>query len=576
MKLLFLSAFFPLFAHYTPITLSEEGLKRRVEAHLIIEDQKAAYRELIRALKIAPQSLELNQLFIKVASLNGDWDLALKQFELLDQTRFQPHEKRAILENIAWGVILQSENSSQIASHGTSLLGAFFTQDLRGTLAISRALESTNEMIRALAVSCAAKYGDSMLTETFLRMLRKEKSQFVRRALIQAFGELNLKEAAPYLEMLLERNDLDPHDRGLIYQALVRMYETIDEKSLKELFVSKRIFLRVLGCQIVIYLKAYSEIDSLIGLLEDPSLEVRLQALFALTLFPNSELKDKYPQIQQAAGKKPLQSELMTLSMGIRLKDQAARERIKKHLFSSDEKTQRLAAAVLSFSGQNAREDMQMALKKIQDPFAKATLAKGLISQRTKTQKASKVLSQFLSNTHEFIMLDSEGPPLFQTLAPSHLRHTPFMPRYPEFIDHRTRLELYSLLMIVGYKKAEVEIKEFLRGGHFSIGAQAMVTLIEESTTHSLEYLLDFLEDKDPEVQLKAALALALVAKDSRATQTLCQLYKKEDHQTKLMILEALAAIGSEEALPLLIEALKENFHLIRVAAATAIIKSCH
>jgi len=81
------------------------------------------------------------------------------------------------------------------------------------------------------------------------------------------------------------------------------------------------------------------------------------------------------------------------------------------------------------------------------------------------------------------------------------------------------------------------------------------------------------LKEKDPNVRLQAALALAFLAKDETLQEPLQSFYKKADRDQKLHILEALGRIGDDTTYQFYLDALKSPSQVLRVVAAASFIQ---
>jgi HEAT repeat protein len=73
--------------------------------------------------------------------------------------------------------------------------------------------------------------------------------------------------------------------------------------------------------------------------------------------------------------------------------------------------------------------------------------------------------------------------------------------------------------------------------------------------------------------RFQAALILAGLGGDPSAIKILQSAYPKVDREMKMHILEAIANIGDQSSIPFLISVLDEPFQILRVVAASALIK---
>jgi HEAT repeat protein len=204
------------------------------------------------------------------------------------------------------------------------------------------------------------------------------------------------------------------------------------------------------------------------------------------------------------------------------------------------------------------------------DPLVKMNLALGLIGERRCLEEASNVLYEML-HKETLLMWDQSSP--FRLLAKSDLHHREQIPNYPKMVDQMVRLELLNVLAILRHPKAQEAIKAYLKTHTFGVTGVAVAVLMEEGDDEALELAKSLLQDKDVDIRVQAAFILAMMGNDPVAVKVLQEAYPEMAREMKIQILEAIGQVGDRESIPFLIEILKEPFQILRVAAASAMIR---
>ncbi len=157
-------------------TSSETMSCQRIKLFFLLKDPQGALETCNSAIAQFPQSLEIKKLYLQALSQSGHSLYALQLWEDIKSELSDAKERSRIQEYIAWGILSTGESSSQIAIKNFSLFNSFQTQDARVSEMILHALNSSNALERALAVKLAAKYGDTLLHQFIIKLLRTEKS----------------------------------------------------------------------------------------------------------------------------------------------------------------------------------------------------------------------------------------------------------------------------------------------------------------------------------------------------------------------------------------------------------------
>lgn len=209
------------------------------------------------------------------------------------------------------------------------------------------------------------------------------------------------------------------------------------------------------------------------------------------------------------------------------------------------------------------------------DPFVKVNLALGLIGQRVDIKAAADVVYEMLANQKDpLLMWDEIGH--FRTLAPSVLSHVEQIPNYPKVVDQMVRLELLNVLCIVNHPEAPEAVRKYLKNESWGITGVAASVLMEEGDEEALALVKNLLTDEDPQIRVQAAFILAMMGSDPAALKVLQEAYPRMPREIKIQILEAMGQIGNLETVPFLVEVLKEPFQLVKVVAASSIVRCLH
>jgi HEAT repeat protein len=125
----------------------------------------------------------------------------------------------------------------------------------------------------------------------------------------------------------------------------------------------------------------------------------------------------------------------------------------------------------------------------------------------------------------------------------------------------------------VKYSKAKQTLREFLKNQVGKVPNFAAATLLEEGDEEEVALVKELLNDPDERIRLQAAFILALRGREVSALKVLKEAYPHADREMKIHILEAIAQIGDRESIPFLLEIFKEPFQVMRIIAASALIK---
>ncbi len=565
----------------TPLAVNiptvEEGV-RRVQAHLLIDDASSALRDAETLAQQFPDSLEAGSAFVEALAASGMQIQALDEWNRLSLRYPSLLGERHLLEEISWGILKKELGSTQYSVRLAALIGSYLTRDVRALPVLLRMMRDSNAMIRSVAVQMATAYGDAPLKDEIGRMMTEEKVWIVQMEVIRAAGMLKMKTVLPKLQQLVQSEKAMIEERYTAIEALLHITDKIEPEEVARLSRSSRAGLRHFACAIATHFKMEEAKEDMLKLLSDTHPDVRVAALNALGLFyRNTMTKEQLQEVLKNRLEESDSRVAITAAWVAQLVDPALGTPVfQKWLQSNLPENRRLAAAALAATGDRGAALSIEVLKTSTDPYVRANVALGILGQRTEVKLASDCIYEFLMSEKKMWMWDSRLNPLFQILAPSHVRHIDQIPNYPEAIDQMTRLNLVSLLAMVEDPRAVSALKNFLHSRKWQITGVAAATLLQEGDETSLELVRELLEDTDPQIRLQACLVLAMYGKDETVLKDLQGAYAGADFEMKLHILEALGSIGSTASFSFLVGVLREPFPLLRVAGAAALIQGIH
>lgn len=564
--------FFFIFLPFIIFGSLDDSLKK-IENHFLLEDYEGALKEIKEAKKNYPNEKKITKVAIRALSEMGDEEgalLALKGFTV-DELK----EDLSVLEDLAWGILKKGTLSSQYSTKLSSLIGVYFTRDARAVFVIRSMLRDSNAILRAVALQLSCSYKDELLIREVEGLFENEKDYFVRLEVLKAIGHLGLKNKERELKEILKNDKASFEERALSTEALISIYDKIDVDELNILLKSPYSGFRILGAELAAHFKIKEAGPEIKRLAFDARYDVRMAALNSIALFykdifSKEELKSLLDKTYKDTN--PFVA-ITAAYVGLPF-DKEAKIFLKKWLSDPYAENRRFAAGAIAHAGAYGKELSRYALNKSKDDFVRANVAIGLIGQREELKKCSNVIYDFVKNKKLMWMWEENG--IFQVLAPSALKHIEQLPNYPEAIDQVVSLNLLSLLAMLDDPRAQDAIKSFLTKKSWGITGLAAITLLQEGDEDSLSLLRTLLKDKDKNVRIQAALALAIIGKDKSGLPILESAYFESPHEMKLSIIEAIGRIGGKESFPFLLKVLEEPFQILRVAAASAIIQTAN
>lgn len=564
----------PCFLLAAPGITEDEGI-RRVQAHLLIEDNDAALQEAQELFDSFPGSHAVGEAYIEALAANGFETAALNIWNALSLKDPNLIEDHHLIEELSWGVLRKGLASNQYAIRLSALIGAYLTRDVRAVKILLQMMRDSNAVIRSVAVQMAGGFADAPLKDEIVRLIADEKIWFVRLELIKAAGVLRMKELSFKLKEILSNEKNTFEERQLAIEALVNIYDKISLEEIQSLAKNNRAGMRQLACQLTTHFNLKEARDVILQLALDSHPDVRVAALNAIGLVYLDEAETntiKEVIIRSLDDLHPAVS--ITAAWVATLIDPALGEPAFLRWIESDlAENRRLAAGALAATGGRSIALGKRILEVSIDPYVQVNVAMGLIGQRIEVKRCCDIIYDFLMKEKRMWMWDNRTNPLFQVLVPSQVRHIDQIPNYPEAVDQMTRLNLVSLLALVEDARAQDALKSFLQKKNWGITGVAAAMLLKEGDLGAMDVVHNLLEDPDPNVRLQACLVLSMLGHDENMVFDLQKAYVQSDHERKLHILEALSQIGSAESLPFLVGVLEEPFQVLRVAAAACIIQ---
>ena len=540
---------------------------RDIEASLFIQDGKGALKRARKAKEIWPNSKEVQAAYIQSLVSMEEESFAFSSY--LD-FRKNFEEDWDLLEKIAWGVIQKGIKSSQYQVQIISLLGAFFTQDVEAVKIMQKMMNSPHTMIRALAMQLSCYYGDDVLAMEIVKRLSTESSWHVRVELIKAIGKFRIKEQISYLENILQTAEFSFEEKKAAVESICELYDDLSLEKLALLAKDERAFFRILASHAIGHFKKKEAKNILVSLFHDQRPDVRASALnaYALTFFGEKEenvlleklMHDTHPEVA------------ITASWILFLQNPTQEHLLERWLNSSSGKKRLLAAAAVAAAGERGVKIAKKMIRNSEDPFVKLNLALALLRQREDLSMAKETILKALQNK-SWWMKQQKGA-FFSYICPSKIRRNFACFAMPETVDQMVRFEIFSLLSYVEEPRVKDFMKSFLQEANLQVKSEVILFLLKEKDFFATEIVEPLLEEKDQELRLRAALLLAIFAKEPKAVAVLEQAYSGATYEQKLEILEGMTRVGKRENIAFFLKVLNEPHPALRTIGASALLQA--
>lgn len=557
------------------LSADESKVLERINAHILIEDYSSALQEAKAYLeKSHNPSSQFKLKYIECLALDENELESINELKKLIDQGYEIQDNDAI-ENICWAILFKASKSDQYVTRLTALIGVHLTHDVRAINILHKSMSDTNAIIRSVAIQLSSSYMDKLLKDKINKMFEEEKLWLVRLEVIKAIGKMKIFEKQNELKEIIASDKTTFEEKETATEALVNICENIDYNEIKTLSLSQKAGLRKLACDLASYFNIPQSKEILISLAKDPITDVRVSALNAISLNFLDDIDEKTLKdiiTESAKDSNPLVA-ITACYIAILKKYEFGERVLKKYIYNDDVENARFASCVLARLANQCFNLKKQIIKDHSDIYVKANLSLGLLSDRQLIKESSDILFDFLKNQKEKLMWEEKKNPLFHVLCPSYIRHIDQIPRYPEAIDQMTRLHILSMLVIIDDKRACEAIKDFLKEKGLGITGFASATLLREGDEEALDIVKKLLDNKDQDLRIQAALALAFLGKEETVIDTLEEAYNLVDYNMKIQILEAIGHIGCKKSIKFLIKILDEPYQNLRVVASSSLIK---
>lgn len=556
---------------------NEEDALKRINAHFIIENYYQAKIDAYEAKNNYPNSKYLKAAYIEALANAGDERKSVNEFESFLKKNDDDYLKNHLLEEISWGILNNGINSSQYSVRLNSMIGVFLTRDVRAVKILNKMMDDSNAVIRTVAIQLACQLRDDPIKEKISNRFKSEKIWNVRLALIRAIGFMKLKERTNDLMVIISDDQKTYEEKALAIEALVNIYDNISLNEFSRFSRSKKAGLRQFACDIALHLKLKEAKEHILHLLHDPNPNVRIAAINAVVFYyiDNCNKKDiKKDFLTLINDVDPTVA--ITASWALFLLDPIEGEfYIMKWLSDANSENRSLAAAAISYLGDLGVNIAINVMRKTNDKYVKVNLALGLIGQRKYLSECADVIFDFVTNKDELWMMKTKKNSIFQIIAPSDVSHVDHIPNYPLAIDQLTHLNILSVLALIEDSRAQDALKDFLKLKSWQVTGTAMVILLQEGDEESIKNLKKLLKDSDKDVQIQAAIILAMIGKDETCASFLQDIYHTSDYERKVQILESLGSIAKKnDVSSFFIKVFNEPFQILRVVGASSCIQA--
>lgn len=547
--------------------------ERRVYSLITVKDYWQAVGEAGSLIERQPDSVSAWKAYLAALAKAGEEKKLIAAYQNF-RSRF-PDEKdqRILIEQVAWCIIEKGGNSSSPHVRLCALLGAYMGQDAKSVPLILNALRDSNPQIRAVAVKLSSNFRDAPIQDEVLRLLSSEKSSLVRQEVIRAIGNMKIKAATGKVVAILSSDKSIDEEKASAIEALVGLMESVERRELERLVLSDRAGLRELACRAAAHTFDSKNLDLIYPLLQDHCSDVRAAAIQTIGLLKRAPAeREEAIALLEPLLKDPDPYVAISSAWGLTLSDYPpGLKAFEKWVLHPNFNYSHIAAGALAKTGSHGVSLMGELLGKSKDPYVRANLALGLLSQRVQAAEAAKTISHFLSEVSDRIMFATQGS--IRYLTKSRVKFTPLIPGQPELVDHTARLELLNLLAIMEDPLAPVAARNFLQKRVWGVSGLAAALLLTEGDEEAIEIVEANLVDPDRKIKVQAAWILALWGRGENAIGVLQESYRDADREMKERILEAIGQIGSENSIPFLADALNEPSQSLRIIAAASLLK---
>ncbi|MBB64042.1 MAG: hypothetical protein CMO81_03165 [Waddliaceae bacterium] len=540
----------------------------QIRAHLLLRDPYTA-QDLHRANK------EKNSSFSAYLKQKLEIDLALGNEQAAIDTwhsLLEEDPEKALasscLEKVSWAVLHWNMQGTSVRSRYYAVMMASASGDALGVPTISKALKDRDVTVRVLGARAASFLPHRDLALELLDLLGKEPVERVRHEALQSITRLRLKEAVPVLKERLLHHNGSRNEQILLIQAIAFLSEGVDDSYIHSLLNESSASLRELAVGLI---EAFPEkifLQYLPQLFQDRNPGVRASVLRSSLHFiaESPELKNHMVSLLDDLDPTVALSAAWCLLV---LGDERGESYLEKELRSHLASRRYSAAGAIAAAGERGVAIAKRHFNTHSDEFVRSNLSLGLMKQSVSSVEAASIVFNHLQKDEKKWMWEEKWG--FRVLVPSTVEHHPLIPQYPHSIDQQVRLSVLGALSVVSPVQAVEATKKFLRSHAWGLSSMAAAQILSEGEVFAVDAVYDLLHDEDHEIQIQAALVLALWQHDVIGVPILLKAYPKLSRFHKERILEALSQLDDEESFQFMIGEIQSPFSTLRLLALSAI-----
>ncbi|MCH9634028.1 MAG: hypothetical protein S4CHLAM7_07650 [Chlamydiae bacterium] len=556
----------------------EKLCKELTSYNLLIHNYTEAVSRATDGVKHFPKSQEMRELYIESLAKVRDEKRLLQSWQKFSRDFEHNKYKDSVLENVAWGVIHNAQGSENLATKFTSLIAASIQNDAYSVETIKKTLGESNAILREVALQFCLNFGDQVLKDEIVRLLKEEKVFEVRKKAIEVAQRLKIDEARPILESLLGDEKVSYQEKSQIVAALINYYDSISNEELKELSESSQPGHRLLACELYNHFDLKEQAGLLEELIYDSHKQVRLSALSIMGNLKLTELNGrKIEEVLKSAleDSNPQISLIATWAL-LHKNPVLTKAKLRHFLLHSDQTIRLQAAGIIGYSLSEMRSLAEEMFEIHPDLYVRANLAFFLVSHRVKVKEASEQLFN-LFNAKEMFMFKEVYPSHLCILAPTAMVLEQGNPEafYPvaSLYYQMAQLEILNILAILEDPRAKEAMAVFLDNHHSDITTLSLRSVLKLEDKQAFELMRDFLTHQDKHKRVEAAIVLAMFKRDKEALTVLQETFVDVNRDLKQIILMAIGEIASKDSIPFLMDIVYEPSQSLRVNAAAALVQ---
>ena len=241
---------------------TEKEFIAKISSLMTVEDHSGARRVSFLTKELYPKSKNVLSLYIRALANDGLLKESLSHLPVIAGDE-DVRQYFSVLESIGWNFLLHEEGISSV-SNIASLLGAYRTRDARCVHLLLKKLNSSNAYDRHLAVKLCMAYSDLPLKRKIEQMLREEKNYFVKLMLIEAAGQMKIKECEPDLREMISSNSKTFEERCKAISSLINLTDKPQAKEIEALKKSHKTSMRELCVTLITHFEMHDHMNVLI------------------------------------------------------------------------------------------------------------------------------------------------------------------------------------------------------------------------------------------------------------------------------------------------------------------------